>query len=136
MTDKELHRLKRTDLLEILLEQRQEIENLSQDLESTQAKLEERTHALNNAEEVSEAVVALCSAFAAWTAQPDLEGEGENEAENLAAAMQLLQEKTAGLKPLPDGIYQDGETSQTTFEVVAVAEQLLRQQPFAGEVDD
>ena len=129
MTDKELHRMKRTDLLEILLEQRQEIESLSQDLETTQAKLQERKHALDSAKEVSEAVVALCSAFTAWSPSPGQESREGDNAEKLAAAMQLLQEKTEGLVPQSERATQDAPEAEPTVEIVAVSEQFIRNTP-------
>ena len=42
MTDKELRRLSRTDLLEMLLEQSKEVERLQQKLEEDRQQLEER----------------------------------------------------------------------------------------------
>ena len=117
MTDKELHRLKRTDLLEILLEQRQEIENLAQDLESTHAKLQERTRAISNAEEVSKAVVALCNAFTAWSPQSAQDRDEESHEGELAAAMQLLQEKTAGLHSQTAPAVQNDPESQPALEI-------------------
>ena len=42
MTDKQLHKLSRRELLELLLEQRQELDRLQQELDETRAKLESR----------------------------------------------------------------------------------------------
>ena len=42
MTEKELRRLSRTDLLEMLLEQSKEVQRLQQELEETKQKLEDR----------------------------------------------------------------------------------------------
>ena len=42
MTDKQLHKLSRRELLELLLEQRQELDRLQRELEETREKLESR----------------------------------------------------------------------------------------------
>lgn len=59
MTEKELQKLKRADLLEILVEQGKEIENLRAEKEALQKKLEDRTISIDKAGTIAEAAFQL-----------------------------------------------------------------------------
>lgn len=65
MTDRELRRLSRTDLLELLLAQRRENEQLRCLLDQAQAQLADRTIQINNAGSIAEASLQLGGIFAA-----------------------------------------------------------------------
>ena len=65
MTEKELRRLSRTDLLELLLAQRRENEQLRCILDQTQAQLADRTIRLDNIGSIAEASLQLSGIFAA-----------------------------------------------------------------------
>ena len=59
MTDKELRKLKKTDLLRIMVAQSKEIDRLQKELEKTKAALESREVAIENAGSIAEASLAL-----------------------------------------------------------------------------
>lgn len=63
MTDKELRRLKRAELLEIMLEQSQEIEFLQRKLKRTEDRLKERDIAIEEAGSIAEAALKLNHIF-------------------------------------------------------------------------
>ena len=65
MTDKELRRLSRTDLLELLVAQRRENEQLRCILDQTQAQLADRTIKIDNAGSIAEASLQLSGIFTA-----------------------------------------------------------------------
>ena len=65
MTEKELRRLSRTDLLELLLAQRRENEQLRCILDQTQAQLADRTIKIDNAGSIAEASLQLSGIFTA-----------------------------------------------------------------------
>lgn len=59
MTDKELHRLKRSELLEMMLEQSREIDRLKEQLACMEEKLKSREVILAKAGSIAEAALAL-----------------------------------------------------------------------------
>ena len=63
MTEKELRRLSRTDLLELLLAQRRENEQLRCVLDQTQAQLADRTIKIDKAGSIAEASLQLSGIF-------------------------------------------------------------------------
>ncbi len=65
MTDRELRRLSRTDLLELLLAQRRENEQLRCLLDQAQAQLADRTIEINKAGSIAEASLQLNGVFQA-----------------------------------------------------------------------
>lgn len=65
MTERELSKLSRSDLLELLLAQRKENEQLRCILDETQAKLADRTLKIDNAGSIAEASLQLSGIFAA-----------------------------------------------------------------------
>lgn len=65
MTERELRRLSRTDLLELLLAQRRENEQLRCILDQTQAQLADKNIKINNAGSIAEASLQLSGIFTA-----------------------------------------------------------------------
>lgn len=65
MTDKELQRLSRTQLLELLMEQMEENRLLKLQLASTMAQLEKQNLHLLEAGSLAEAALGLCGIFEA-----------------------------------------------------------------------
>lgn len=65
MTEKELRKLKRVELLELLVEQTTEMEELKAQLEEAQKALEDRKILLEKAGSIAEAALALNRVFEA-----------------------------------------------------------------------
>lgn len=65
MTDKDLRKLSRADLLELLVEQRRENEQLRCLLDQTQAKLTDRTIQIDNAGSIADAALQINGVFEA-----------------------------------------------------------------------
>lgn len=65
MTEKELHKLKRVELLEILVDQGKEIERLSAELEQARKELEDRKIRIDKAGTIAEAAFQLNGVFEA-----------------------------------------------------------------------
>ena len=63
MTERDLRRLSRSDLLELLLAQRKENEQLRCILDETQAQLADRTFKIDNAGSIAEASLQLSGIF-------------------------------------------------------------------------
>ena len=63
MTDKELRKLKRADLLEIMLAQSKEIDRLQQELKETKEQLEERELRIEETGSIAEACITLYEVF-------------------------------------------------------------------------
>lgn len=94
MTEKELRRLSRMDLLEMLLEQSKEVERLRAELETVKKQLEDRRIMEQEAGSIAEAALRLNKVFEAaqqaadqylenirTQAEISQNGETENEAE-------------------------------------------------------
>ena len=71
MTDKELRRLSRRELLEMLIMQMEENEKLSQELETAQEMLRKREIVIERAGSIAEAALALNGVFEAAQAAAD-----------------------------------------------------------------
>lgn len=71
MTDKELKRLKRVDLFELLIAQSRENDRLRAELEETRSKLESRELTLERAGSIAEAALQLNKVFEAAQAAAD-----------------------------------------------------------------
>ena len=71
MTSKELKRLSRVDLLEMLIMQTQENENLKKQIAQMQEKLDSRDIAINNSGSIAEASLQLNGVFEAARAAAD-----------------------------------------------------------------
>ena len=72
MTERELRRLSRTDLLELLLAQRRENEQLRCILDQTQSQLADRTIKIDKAGSLAEASLQLSGVFDAAQKSADL----------------------------------------------------------------
>ena len=112
MTDRELRRLSRSDLLELLLAQRKENEQLRCILDETQAQLADRTFKINNAGSIAEASLQLSGIFAA--AQDSCQYYTEN--------IKLLSERQAQVC-----IQMEQETKERCDRMVAEAEMKAQQ---------
>lgn len=71
MTDKELRRLRRDDLLQILINQQRQIDELNESLKKAQAAVEERRIAIEESGSVAEAALKLNGVFEAAQAAAD-----------------------------------------------------------------
>ena len=65
MTEKEMKKLSRTDLLQMLIDQSEEMEKLKTELEKAQTELKEREIKLNEAGSIAEAAIAINGVFEA-----------------------------------------------------------------------
>lgn len=72
MTEKELLKLKRSEMLEIMLAQSREIDKLRKELEETKVQLEERRIRIRNAGSLAEASLQLTNVFAEAQKAADL----------------------------------------------------------------
>lgn len=72
MTDKELRKLSRTELLELLLVQSRELDKMNKELEAMQQQVRKREIALNQAGNIAEAALQLTGIFEAAQAAADL----------------------------------------------------------------
>lgn len=72
MTEKELLKLKRSEMLEIMLAQSREIDKLRKELEETKAQLEDRRIKIRNAGSLAEASLQLTNIFAEAQKAADL----------------------------------------------------------------
>ena len=63
MTDRELRKLKRADLLSIMLEQSREIEQLRQKLNTAEESLRDKTIKIEHAGSIAEASLQLIGVF-------------------------------------------------------------------------
>lgn len=92
MNDKQLRRLKRADLLEMLIEQSKEVESLKQQVQELQEKLEDRQIRIEKAGTIADAAFELNGVLAAAQAAAKqyldnlerLNKEAENRTENKA----------------------------------------------------
>lgn len=107
MTERELRRLSRTDLLELLLAQRKENEQMRCVLDETQAQLADRTIKIDNAGSIADAALQLSGIFTA--AQDSCQYYVEN--------IKLLSERQAKLCQ-----QMEAETKERCDRMVAEAE--------------
>ena len=112
MTEKELRRLSRTDLLELLLAQRKENEQLRCILDETQSQLADRTIKIDNAGSIAEASLQLSGIFTA--AQDSCQHYIEN--------IKLLSERQSKVCQ-----QMEAETKEKCDRMVAEAEQKAQQ---------
>ena len=93
MTDKELRKLTRTELLELLLAQSREIDRLNTELEECQNEIQRRKIALSNSGNIAEAALQLNRVFEAAQAAADqyLENIAAMEAETRQKCDRMLQ---------------------------------------------
>lgn len=112
MTERELRRLSRTDLLELLLAQRRENEQLRCILDQTQSQLADRTIKIDNAGSIAEASLQLSGIFAA--AQDSCQYYMDN--------IKLLSERQSAVCQ-----QMEQETKEKCDRMVAEAEQKAQQ---------
>ena len=112
MTERELRRLSRTDLLELLVAQRRENEQLRCILDQTQAQLADRTIQINRAGSIAEASLQLSGIFNA--AQDSCQYYMDN--------IKLLSERQSQVCQ-----QMEQETKEKCEQMVAEAEQKAQQ---------
>lgn len=113
MTDKELKKLSRTDLVEMLLEVTRENEQLRWELTETREKLESKMIAIENAGSLAEAALQLNGVFEAAQSAcaqyaQNLQQRGEMGGSNFA------EQETEVLQTEPDCGTQDAEPESPT----------------------
>ena len=113
MTDKELRRLSRADLLELLLVQRKENEQLRCILDQTQAQLADRTIRLDNIGSIAEASLELSGVFAAAQKAADLYLEAARK-----KADQIVKEAERQASALSDTREEDPQKSEKIWGVL------------------
>ena len=115
MTERELRRLSRTDLLELLVAQRRENEQLRVILDQTQAQLADRTIKIDNAGSIAEASLQLGGVFEAAQDAADLyldaakERAREIEEEAMQRAEIIIreaEEKARGITKEQNGFWE------------------------------
>lgn len=113
MTDKELKRLSRTELLEMLLEQTKEVERLRRELEITTAQLNDRRLLLDNSGSIAEAALHLNGVFEAAQAAAD------QYLENITAREQEIEAHCQNIKARTeaecDALRQQAEKDAAAF---------------------
>lgn len=135
MTDKELRKLSRGELLEMLLAQSKDAESLRSQLEETTAKLESRNIDLAKAGSIADAALELNGVFAAAQAAADqylenvsrMTGRQEEicaelEAKSKARADQLLSEAKKALEEAEEkraAMLKETEAQCMTMKAVA-----------------
>lgn len=87
MTDRELRKLKRSEILELMVEQSDEIEALKKRLEAAEEKLAMRTIILERAGSIAEAALALNHVF------EDAQKAADQYLENVMRIREELPEK-------------------------------------------
>ncbi len=93
MTDKELRKLSRAQLLELLLEQSREIDRLQREMDQTRKDLEDRTITINNCGSIAEASIAISQVF------EEAQKAAEQYLENVK---RVIDEKAAENEALPE----------------------------------
>jgi len=103
MTDKELKKLRRVELLELLVDQAAEMEALKKELEETKAALESREFRLKEAGSIAQAAMEVNEVFAAAqrAAQDYLDNIRRMEAEQ-AALLEQTREKCRAMEAQAD----------------------------------
>lgn len=133
MTDKELRRLRRDELLEILLGQQKEIDRLTAALAEAEKKLEDREIKIMNAGSIAEASLALTEVFAQAQRAADLYIENirrrtgaavEPEAETPDAAAPAAAAETAETEASEETLAGENQ-AMVEAEAAAVTEEAV-----------
>ncbi len=95
MTDKQLKRLKRNEILELMIEQSKEIEELKAKLEAAEKKLEDRKIKIQQAGSIAEAALALNHIFEDAQKAADQYLENVKKTENVKKAGKARERNTA-----------------------------------------
>ncbi|MBQ3230355.1 MAG: hypothetical protein IJO64_08090 [Clostridia bacterium] len=110
MTEKELKKLNRKQLLELLLVQTERINRLQKQLETAEEKLAERIIAERDAGSIAEAALKLNGVFEAAQAAAD------QYIENIKSISERLEEKERRLSSIPDFSEERFKLSDKKFE--------------------
>ena len=119
MTDKELQKLSRTELLELLLAQTKELEKANSELETLRQQLHKREINLNQAGNIAEAALRLNGIFESAQAAADL------YLENVRRPNKLLEETQA----------QCNELLRSTRKSVMHVWSIVRQEIYNPKLD-
>lgn len=115
MDNKQLKKLSRRELLEILLEQSKEIDRLQIMLDKAQRKLEEREIIIANAGNIAQASLQLNDVFAAAQRAADQYLDSiRSMHDHMEAVMQNEICKTASVEMVPEESEPQADTEETT----------------------
>ena len=122
LTDKELQKLSRIDLLELLLEKSKENEKLQEELEQVKAKLAEREIKIEKAGSIAEAALALNGVFEADQAAADqylenLRRISEETSQVQDSATQISDSTTVILEKTTQNSDESTKTPDKTIEI-------------------
>lgn len=127
MTDKELRKLTRAELLELLLAQSREIDRLNTELEKAEAKLQKREIALNQSGSIAEAALQLNGIFEAAQAAAD------QYLENIMSPVKDTQQRCDEM--LEETERQCRELRHSTQEAVNRVWEVVRQEIYNPKLD-
>lgn len=119
MTDKELQKLSRTELLELLLVQSKELEKANNELESLRQQLQKREISLSQTGNIAEAALKLTGIFESAQAAADL------YLENIRKPNKLLEDTQA----------QCDEMLRSTRQSVMQVWQVVRREIYNPKLD-
>ncbi len=122
MTDKELRKLSRAQLLELLLEQSREIDRLQSELDQTRRDLEDRTITINTCGSIAEASIAISNVF------EEAQKAAEQYLENVK---RVIDEKAGGNEALPE-ISQKRKLEEVPAEI---PEKVSIEEPHPEEIE-
>ncbi len=125
MTDKDLRKLKRSELLELMLEQSREIDRLQEELEETRAALQERNLKIESCGSIAEAAAEVNSLFYAAQRAADMyllnvqricaeQAEQAGAAEKWQETLRVLD--PAGMAPVPENRDEKQDPDQAKEE--------------------
>lgn len=120
MTTKELKRLRRSDLLEMLLTLRKENEQLRQQLDYAQKQLENRSIEIENAGSLAEASLRLSGVFEAAQAAC------EQYAENMRQRMEKQEQETE--KKCEEILLKAKKQAELCFRLTEVMDESIEQE--------
>ena len=120
MTDKELHRLRRDELLEILLGQQKEIDRLTAALAEAEEKLKDREIKIMNAGSIAEASLALTEVFAQAQRAADL--YIDNIKRRAGVTEETAEENAEAGETVPEAETETAETETAETETAEAAE--------------
>lgn len=127
MTDKELQKLSRTELLELLLVQSRELDKKNQELESLQAQLQTRQIALSQSGNIAEAALRLNGIFEAAQAAAD------QYLENVMSPVNDTQQQCSQM--LEQTQQQCQQMRQSTRQTVHQVWEVIRHEIFNPKLD-
>lgn len=136
MTDKELRRLRRDELLEILLGQQREIDRLTAALADAEKKLEDREIKIMNAGSIAEASLALTEVFAQAQRAADIYIENikrRADAADEEAPEQKAEEAAAEETPAEEATAEVSEETAAEEAPAEVSEETPAEETTAAE---